>query len=237
MIQYVFKPTRQRGGKREVARSYSGRYALRAGERLVTVSLYTGSKKVAEKRLRDLVMAKQCEAEGIIQPEAIRSAASASLMSLVSEYEADLKGRGLEKRHVHATIMRIMRIIRETGWARLADVVPGSFVAWRARLGRSAKTRKEYQTSVNAFLNWLVRMGKLAVNPLLRVDRVDIRGKAVRVSRAFTVDEIARLCRVVPQDRRLVYLFLTYTGARKSEAKALKWADVDWVGSRVLFSG
>ncbi len=64
------------------------------------------------------------------------------------------------------------------------------------------------------------------VNPLMKVDRVDIRGKAVRKSRAFTFEEFSALLRVAPARRRLVYLFLTYTGARKKEARTLRWCDV-----------
>ncbi|MFT3869856.1 MAG: site-specific integrase [Nibricoccus sp.] len=227
MIQYVFKQSRRKAGRRILSRSYSGRYALQAGDRPVTVSLYTSNKKVAEKRLRDLVTAKQCEAEGIVQPEAIRFAAAASLVSLVSEYKADLNGRGLAAAHVVESVRRIERVIGETGWARLADVSPTSFVAWRAKLTCAAKTKKEFQVSVNAFFNWLVRLGRLAVNPLRGVDMVDTRGKAVRVSRAFTQAELAKLCEVAPAYRRLVYLFLAYTGARTNEARALLWDDVN----------
>ena len=226
MIEFIFKPSRMVAGKKLISRTYSGRYALRAGDTVRTICLYTEDKQVALKRLRDMVSMKQAEAEGIIQPELIRSAAGASLVSLVSEYKSDLSGRGLEKRHVKSTVLRIERIVGGAGWLRLADVNPSSFVAWRAKLTCSAKTKKEYQTSINAFLNWLVRMGKLAVNPLAHVDRVDVRGKQVRQSRAYTAAELSALCKVVPADRRLVYLFLTYTGARKSEAKKLRWSDL-----------
>jgi hypothetical protein len=44
-----------------------------------------------------------------------------------------------------------------------------------------------------AFLNWLVRLGKLPANPLARVSKVEVRGKQVREARAFTVDELRRL--------------------------------------------
>jgi len=70
-------------------------------------------------------------------------------------------------------------------------------------------------------------MGKLTANPLAKVDRVDIRGKAVRKSRAFTVEEFAKLCAGSPAGRRLAYLFLVYTGARKNVVAALHWSDLD----------
>lgn len=226
MIEYVFKQSRLTNGKRVVSRTFSGRYALARGDRPVTVSLYTGNKKVAEKRLRDLVMVKQCEAEGITMPEALRSAAAAPLASLLSEYKADLTGRGLAESHVKETVRRIERMVADAGWSRLGDVKPASYVAWRATLRCAAKTKKEFQTSINAFMNWLVRMGKVVANPLKQVDSVDIRGKQVRLSRAFTKVELADLCRKAPPHRRIVYLFLAYTGARTNEARSLQWGDV-----------
>jgi integrase len=158
---------------------------------------------------------------------AMREAAAAPLASLLAQYKADLSGRGLAAEHVKATVARIERIVSALKWKRLADVRPDSFVAWRSRQTFSAKTKKEYQTSANAFFNWLVRMGKMTANPLAKVDRVDIRGKAVRKSRAFTVDEFAKLCKVAPAGRRLAYLFLVYTGARKNEVAALRWSDLN----------
>jgi len=112
-------------------------------------------------------------------------------------------------------------------WSRLGDVTASSFVAWRAGFNRSAKTRKEYQTSIKAFLNWLLRLGRIAANPLAGVDRVETRGKAARLSRSYTPDEFSRLLAVASDSRRLVYQFLVSTGLRKKELKTLRWESVD----------
>lgn len=226
MIEYVFRHSRRVSGKRILSRFFSGRYSLRRGERLVTVALDTTDERVARKRLRDLVAAKQREAEGIVAPAAVRSAAGLPLVELIADYRLDLAGRGLEPGHVRDTVGRITRMVRDAGWVFLQDVRPESFMKWRASASWSAKTKKEYQTSINAFLNWLVRVDRLLVNPLVKVDRVDVRGKAVRKSRAFTREEIAALYRVAPKARGIVYLFLVYTGTRKNEAQSLLWSDL-----------
>ncbi len=217
-------------GKRIQSRLFSGRYSLAHGERARTIPLHTPDIGVARKKLRDFIVEKQREAAGLIAPAAIREAAAAPLASLVAEYKADLSGRGLAVEHVKATIARIELVFSALKWKRLADVRPDSFVAWRSRLTFSAKTKKEYQTSVNAFFNWLVRMGKMTANPLAKVDRVDIRGKAVRKSRAFTQAEFSALIVGAPRSRRIVYQFLAYTGARKNEAAVLCWSDVTLLG-------
>ena len=164
-------------------------------------------------------------------PRSIRDAAGVSLSELLNDYRLDLRGRGLTSKHVNGSANRIERIIRGTGWNRLIDVQPDSFVRWRATLSASAKTKKKYQTSLFAFLNWLVRMHRLEVNPLAEVDAVDRRGKSVRPIRAFAEDELKRLLAVA--GRRLpAYLVLAYTGLRKSEVKALTWGDLHLDGDR-----
>ena len=226
MIEYVYRPSRILKGVKVVSPLYVGVFSLARGEPSRRVPLQTKSKRVAVKMLRDIVDRAQMMREGMLVSDSMRSAAADPLALLVEQYRADLEGRELAPSHVKETISRIERAFAALSWARLCDADPVSFVAWRSGLVCSAKTKKEFQTSVNAFFNWLVRMGRVLVNPLARVDRVDTRGKAVRKSRAFSVPEFAKLCEVAPLNRRLVYLFLVYTGSRKSEAASLRWSDV-----------
>ncbi len=224
MIQHVFKPSRIIDGRRVKARCYVGRYA-ETGEKPVQVQLNTPDKQIAEKRLREIVLEKQREREGIIAPKSIREAAAAQLPQLVAEYERDLGGRGLAQKHVHDTCTRLRRMVREMNWRTLGDVRADHFATWRAGLSASAKTRKEYQISINAFLNWLVRTDRLATNPLSKLDAVETRGKQVRACRAFTQDELGRLFAVAGK-RKLAYQVLLYTAQRRSEVRALVWGDL-----------
>ena len=225
MIANVFKPSRVVDGKRVRARLYVGRYALTPGERPKRVPLNTPDKQIAEKRLFEIIQEKEREREGIIAPKPMREAAAATLSALVGEYEADLKGRGLKTKHVHDSTTRLRRILTETTWRTLGEVRADQFAKWRARLSVSAKTAKEYQISLNAFLNWLVKTDQLAANPLARLDTVETKGKQVREARAFTEDELRRLFAVAGK-RKLAYQVLLYTGQRKSEVRALVWSDL-----------
>ena len=225
MIEFVFKPSRRIDGKRVVERLYSGRYAVGKGEKPVTVRLNTPDKLVASKRLRDIVVEQQQEREGIILPKSIRQAAATNLSELLGDYAADLEGLGRARKHVHDTTTRLYRMVKEMGWGLLSDVRADQFVAWRAGVQVSAKTKKEYQISLNAFLNWLVKMERLTANPLARLDKVETRGKQVRENRAFTEAEIQKLFSVAGK-RKLAYQMLLYTGQRKSEVRALLWGDL-----------
>lgn len=231
MIEYVFRPSRRVNGKRVLSRFCSGRYSLRRGEKPVTVALDTPDELVARKRLRDIVVEKQREAEGLIAPRIQRDTAALTLTDLLKEYSETLTRRDLDPRHIKDTTTRLRRMLRETKWRRLSDVRPDKFEKWHGSLRCSAKTRKEYQVSANALLNWLQRTKRIERNPLEDVDIIDTRGKQVRPSRPFTENELRKLLGVSKR-RRIVYLTLLYTAQRKNEVKQLVWSDLHLEGSK-----
>jgi len=226
MTEFVFRPSRRIGGKRVLSRLYSGRYSLDAGGPILRVALNTPDEQVARKRLRDLIVEKQREAEGLLAPRPIREAWTTPLPSLLVEYRGDLGARELSPAYLRDTTTRLLRIFAEAKWRRLGDVRPDAFVKWRSRFQGSAKTKKEYQISLNAFLNWLVKMERLERNPLAKVGHLDIRGKQVRPYRAFKEHELRSLF-AVAGGRALVYQVLLYTGQRKEEVAALVWDDLN----------
>lgn len=225
MTEYVYRPTRKKSGKRVRSAFWYGAYSLTKGGKVRRVSLQTTDKRIAEKRLRDAVVRAQMEAEGMVLPKEQREAARSPLSVLVAEYQADLKARTTARNAVESTA-RIRAAIAATGWRFLADVTPAAWVAYRATLKQAAKTRRDYQTSMMAFLNWLVRLDRLPRNPLERVDRISIKGKQVRPVRSFTDEEIKRLLAVATPARRLAYLFLLYTGLRVGTVRKLAVGDL-----------
>jgi len=224
MTEFVFRPVRVSKGKRVKARLFSGAYSLSRGGKVRRVALHTPDKRIAEKRLRDLIVAAQMQKEGMVLPKELREAAQTPLAKLVRDYRADLISR-TSKRNAAESVARIKAAIAATGWRFLVDVTPSAWVAYRATLKQAAKTRRDYQTSMMAFLNWLVRLDRLPRNPLEKVDRISIKGKQVRPVRAFTDDEIRRLL-AVAGPRRFAYLFLLYTGLRKGSVKKLVMSDL-----------
>ena len=173
MIEHVFKHSRLVDGERVVARCYTGRFRLHGEKQVRTVALNTPDRRIALKRLRDYVVELEREREGMIAPRVMRETAERPLLTLVGEYEAHLRGQEREARHVHDTTQRLRRIIQEIGWNALADVRADAFAKWRTGLKCSPKTRKEYQVSACAFLNWLVKGKRLAENPLAKLPQPD----------------------------------------------------------------
>ncbi|WP_084442556.1 site-specific integrase [Termitidicoccus mucosus] len=236
MAEYIFKPSRRVKGKRVLSRFWHGRFSVGRGP-VRSLSLGVTDKTAARAKLRQIVVDAEREAAGIVAPRTVRDAAAASLVSLLAEYRADMRGRELSVNHIKESTGRIGRIIQGTGWRRLCDVTPETFTAWRGGLTCSAKTKHEYQTSLKAFLNWLVRGSRLLVNPLAKVDAVKRQGKQVRLSRAFTAGEFTALLGAAPLYRRIVYQFLAYTGFRKKETRTLKRAALDLERGTVRVTG
>jgi integrase len=229
VIEFVYRPSRRKRGKKVVSPCFFGRYSLGRGQKPVTVCLETKDAEVAKKRLRDIVVEKQRELAGIIVPKAVSSAAAAPILDLIGAYEVDLKARDLRASHVVATVRRLQRMVREMKLSRLWDIDAVTFVKWRGGLKCAAKTKKEYQVSMNAFLRWLIATKQLLANPLAGVAMIDTRGREVRRRRALTKEEIERLLAVAGK-RRLSYLFLLYTGFRFREAWGMRWCDLELDG-------
>lgn len=190
------------------------------------VALKTSDQRVAEKKLMEFVKERERERAGLIAPRLEREAASRNLSEHVADYVADLAALNRAPRYIRLAESRFSRLCRECAWKMPADVTPNSFMLWRAKSGHlRAKTVNDYLDAANAFLNWMVKHGRLAGNPLRSVTRADIRGKQQR-RRAFTDDEIDRLLAVATPDIRLLYLAAAYTGLRLGELQQVVWADV-----------
>jgi integrase len=202
----------------------------------VRVWLNTPDKVTAVARLRKIVTREQQRMDGLLPRKELAAAGRRKIGDHLADYEADLKAQELKAKHIKDTTRRIARIIRENKWRALADMTGPAFTAWRADFKGSAKTKKEYQLSLNAFANWLVRQARLERNPLLGVSRVETRGKQVRVARPFTVDELQRLFDV-SGPRTVVYQSLFYMGQRMIEVYLLRWCDLELDGKkpRALF--
>ena len=220
----VYPITHVVGGKKVVV-NYRGYFTLEENGTRTWKALGTPSRETAQARIRELALLAQRVQDGELPPDSQRETAAKSTAQLLTAYKKYLAGQGRAQKHVHDTTARLGRMAREIDWRSVNEVRPDRFESWQSGLTCSAKTKKEYQVSACAFLNWLVNTGRLAANPLTKLEKIETRGKQVRESRSYSQEEFANLLGVAGV-YGLGYQFLLYTACRWSEAYSVVWGDL-----------
>ena len=90
----------------------------------------------------------------------------------------------------------------------------------------SPRSLNHYLSEARSFLNWLIKSERILANPLSKVSKVEEKGRATRVRRAFSDAELKALLKVAPDYRSIAYLTAARSGLRHGELAKLKWADV-----------
>ena len=226
MIRTLYKPKRWRNGKLVVARLYSARIRIGGERQILNVPLHVADKQVAEEKLRKLVQEREKELHGLLPAKGMRDAANELLSKHLKDFIADLEAKGRNQQYIAEFENRVTLLICECGWQLPKDVTPDSFVKWRSEHKKAAKTLNEYLASVKGFFTWMTKQGRMAVNPLLVVQKTETRGREVRRRRAYTDNEIQAMLKVAGK-QRVVYLMAVLTGIRHGELKALRWGDIN----------
>jgi len=196
------------------------------GDLTVTdVALGTTDKQVAEKKLAEIVAEKERERAGLIAPKLQRESAQKPFSAHLADYLSDLATLGRCVTYRKQIKVRVGRMVAECGWKSPGAISVDSFVSWRCRQKKlGPKTLNEYLNELSAFLNWMVKQGRVTTNPVKDIPRVDIRGKQWR-RRAFTDEEFGKLL-VAAGNRRVIYITAAYTGLRLGELQQLVWGDL-----------
>lgn len=225
MIANVYRPSRRKNGKRTKSRVYRGRYRLHPADRIKEVPLRTSDKQVAQERLKQIILEEQREAEGLIPPKAEREAAKRRITDHVTDFISDRRSVGCDEKYVRELHQKLLRLAKECRWQEVRDVTVESFCAWRDKEARikSAKTLNEYLHAINGLMNWL--RPRIGSNPLECVQKAELNGRQKRERRAFSSEELERLCSV-SEKRGLVYRVAAHTGIRRGELAEIEWRDV-----------
>jgi len=233
MIATVFKPSRLRNGRRVRARTYTARYQVAGMSKPRQVALGVTDKRVAEQRLAELVKRAELEAAGLAVPADLAESMRRPLTDHLRAFLDDHRLRGSSRQYRVHVEGRVGRLIRDCRWSRLADVDAASFLAWRQSSPRSEqhdrplspKTLNDHLDAIRAVLGWLVKRGRLSVDPLASIDKLGVRGRQGK-RRALTVDEARRLI-ASAGERGVVYHTALVTAFRRRTLYTLCWSNLD----------
>jgi len=219
---HVIKPTGRR--------IYQGRFKLPGDVKQTRISLETTDKRVAEKRLAEIVALAERERHGISVPQPLVEAANRPLIEHLADWKAGQRSRGAASEYIRQVVARVTKLTNECGWKLPKHVTAASFEKWKAsHPNLSAKTLNHYLDAIRTLLGWMLRRDLLLKNPLQNVQKIDTRGRETFKRRAFGDDELRRLLDISGK-RRLVYLLAACSGLRYKELRFLRASDFELDG-------
>lgn len=225
MRKYVYQQKRMKNGKPWKSKTYTGVYMFDGDLKETRVSLKTTDKRIAEKRLDEIVALEERRRAGLLLPLALTTAASKPLHEHLADFVADLKSTGREKEYFRHIQSRNSRMLEELGWQTISGINADQFVAWRNRLEGKPRTKNHFLDALSAFCNWLLAQRRIETNPVEHVRRVSCPRGSKGNHRSLTPDEITRLIEAAPE-RAAVYTLAIITGLRKAELRRLRWEHV-----------
>jgi len=225
MRAFLFQQKRTRNGKIVTSKTWSCEIQLDDDPKPKRQSLRTTDKRVAQKRMDEIVSREQQERAGLLIPESLTNAATKPLPEHAKDFIEDLVATdrvGEYTRHIKS---RLNRLFNEIGWSLPKDMNSDAFIEWRKRYKAEPRTKNHYLDTLNAFSNWMQGNKRVEANPFEHVKRVSIPKGSTGNHRSLSADEISRLLSSAP-DRAALYLVAVVTGLRDIELRRLRWEHV-----------
>ena len=125
-------------------------------------------------------------------------------------------------------------ILPQWGNQQITELQPRPVELWLESLPLAPKTRGHLRELLHRLVDYAMWCGSIPVgtNP---VSLVTVRGSSKRRKqpRSLTVAEFHRLLQHLREPFKTMALILVCLGLRVSELLALRWKDVDWIGSKL----
>ena len=156
-----------------------------------------------------------------------------TVRSLVARYEAERMPSRQSTVRVYRSFLN-NHVLPKWADTRIQDVQPRPVELWLRELPLSPKSKTHVRSLMHGLVEFAMWSGLLDIsrNPVSLVRNIGATRK-VRKARSLTAEQFHALLRELQEPFGTMALLSVCLGLRFSEALALRWSDVDWLGSRL----
>ena len=220
MIAFLFQP--HNNGRK--SRLWSARIRLEEWPKTRYFPLHVTDKRVADQKMRALIVELERETHGVGIPKPTREALRTALKDHHAAFIAGCEAAKLSQNTLNKYRLSLPKLFDRCGWTAIRDVTAPSFTDWREQSGLSPKTVNDLLGSLRTMILWMKRKRLLVADPLAEIRKVS-NPHVGGFRRSLSVEEIQRLLAESPRHRAVVYQTILYTGLRRAEMNGLKWDD------------
>ena len=156
-----------------------------------------------------------------------------TVRSVITRYEAERMPSRQSTARVYRSFLN-NHVLPKWGDTRIQDVQPRLVELWLRELPLSPKSKTHVRSLMHGLVEFAMWSGLLDIsrNPISLVQNIGAT-RRVRKARSLTAEQFQALLKELHEPFATMALLCVCLGLRISEALALRWADVDWLGSRL----
>jgi len=156
-----------------------------------------------------------------------------TVRSVVARYEAERMPSRQSTVRVYRSFLN-NHVLPKWADTRIQDVQPRPVELWLRELPLSPKSKTHVRSLMHGLVEFAMWAGMLDIsrNPVSLVRNIGATRK-VRKARSLTAKQFHALLQELQEPFGTMALLSVCLGLRFSEALALRWGDVDWLGSRL----
>ncbi len=154
-----------------------------------------------------------------------------TVRSVITRYEAERMPSRQSTARVYRSFLK-NHIMPKWGDTEIQAIQPRPVELWLRELPLSPKSKTHVRSLMHALVEFAMWSGLLDIsrNPISLVQNPGATRK-VRKARSLTAEQFQALLKELHEPFATMALLCVCLGLRISEALALRWADVDWLGS------
>ena len=156
-----------------------------------------------------------------------------TVRSVITRYEAERMPQRQSTARVYRSFLK-NHILPKWGDTHIKAVQPRPVELWLRELHLSPKSKTHVRSLMHGLVEFAMWSGLLDIsrNPISLVQNTGATRK-VRKARSLTAEQFQALLKELHEPFATMALLCVCLGLRISEALALRWADVDWLDSKL----